>query len=419
MKLLIVSMNYEDPSSMFVNYYHSLAEIAEVDFYGPGFSTEAELEQGILDYAEKEGPFEAVILIFSLLYSSLDLSSIRDIYQFHRCKLSDYSVNQVVRYADRIVDDIKKLDTVQMVLFDQDIINIRNEWYNCLADLLDGGFYILSPGIEFLPTFVEREGRSFGDGLMLNNRFRNLLEKYPQRSISIGTIASIPGEYYWGPLENRKYDWVVPGNIDGCYPNRGKILRMLEAKGYKVFQGFIDRTMAYRVDSSRIERCEYQQGIVRQVDERLGKPSPYLQAAMRRESIAAWRENYKVSLRKSKIAYADGGDGHVVVRKYIEIPANGTLLAGDNVMGLERWGFRNWENMVIVTPENVLDITEELLKNPEKMQDIANKGRQLVLSVHTTRKRAEDTIRAIESIRNGKYQGSYWEDGKFIITERK
>lgn len=417
MKLLIVSMNYEDSNSMYTNYYHSLAEIAEVDFYGPGFSTEAELEQGILEYVYKKGTFEAVILIFSLMYSSLGLSSIREIYQFHRSKMSDYSVNQAVRYADGIVDDIKKMDTVKLILFDQDLINIRKEWYECLGSLLESGFYIISAGKEFIPTFVEREGYTFGDGLILNNRFRQLLEKYPQSSISISVLAAIPGEYYWGPLENRKYDWVVPGNIDGCYPNRGKILRELEQNNYKIFQDFIDRTMAYRVDSSRVQRCEYQQETVRQVDERLGKPNPYLQAALRRESIAAWRENYRVSLRKSKIAYADGGDGHVAVRKYIEIPANGTLLAGDNIMGLDCLGFHNWENMVVVTPENVLDITEELLKEPEKMQDIANKGRQLVLTVHTSRKRAEDTIRVIESIRNGKYQGSYWENGKFIISE--
>lgn len=417
MRLLIVCMNYEAPTSMFVNYYHSLAETAEVDFYGPGFSTEAELEMGILKYVDKKEPFEAVILIFSLLCSTLGLSEIRDIYQFHRNNLSDYSINQAVRYADRIIEDIKKIDSVKIILYDQDIINIRKEWHDCLESLLDNGFYILSQGKEVIPVLEEREGHTFGDGLMINNQFRRLLEKYPQKSISIGTIAAIPGEYYWGPLENRKYDWVVPGNIDGCYPNRGKILRELEQKNYKVFQGFIDRIMAYRTDSSRVERCEYQQEAVRQVDERLGKPNPYLQAALRRESIAAWRENYRVSLRKSKIAYADGGDGHIVVRKYIEIPASGTILAGENVTGLERWGFCNWENMVVVTPENVLDITEELLRNPEKMQDIANKGRQLVLKAHTMRKRAEDTVRVIESIRKGKYQGSYWENGEFIIAE--
>lgn len=417
MKLLIISINYEEPSPVFMNYYHSLAEIAEVHFYGPGFSTEAELERGILNYADQKGPFDAVILTFSLLCSSLRISSIREIYNFHRSKLADYSVNQAVRFVDRIVDDALKLDSVQMVIFDLDVINVRKEWYECLESILESGFYILSVGKEFIPVFEEQEGYTFGDGLTLNNRFRQLLENYPDRSISICPLAAIPGEYYWGPLENRKYDWVVPGNIDGCYPNRGKILRKLEEKNYKIFQDFIDRTMAYRVESSRTERCEYQQEIVRRIDERLGKPNPYLQATLRRESIAAWRENYKVSLRKSKIAYADGGDGHIVVRKYIEIPANGTILAGDHVMGLERWGFRDGENMVLVTPENVLDITEELLKNPEKMQDIADKGRQLVLTAHTMRRRAEETIKAIESVRNGKYQGSYWENGRFVITE--
>lgn len=400
---------------MHINYYHSLAEVAEVEFYGPGFSTKEELDRGILRFAEKKGPFDAVILAFPLMMLSLRMSSIREVYQYHRYFLSDCSVNQAVRYADEIIDDIEKMELVKIVLFGQDIINISSTWHGCLEELLEKGFYILSPGKEFIPELEEKEGKSFGEGLMINNRFKRLLEKYPQRSISIPFQAAVCGDYFFGALENRTYDWVVPGNIDGCYPMRGQILRRLKQAGYQMYEDFIDRTMAYKTDAVRAERATYARDEEKYVDARLGKSSPYLRNSLRREEIARWRENYNVSLRKSKVAFADGGEGHFLVRKFIEIPARGTLLACEEIIGLKELGFRNGENMVTVTLDNVLDISAELFQNPEEMQRIADNGRKLVLAKHTSRHRAENTIEAIQKILTGSYAGSYWENGAFVI----
>lgn len=417
MKLLIASVNHENPNTMYINYYHALAEEAEISFYGPGFSTDEELEMGIRRFAEKRGGFDAVMLTFPLFMSSLRNSSIREIYQVHRSNLSDYSIHSAIRYADSIVDEIEKWDIVKIIFYDQDVINLRKTWYEGMKILLEKGCYVMGPGKEFVPICEEQEGHTFGAGLLINNRYRNLLERYSENVISMNVQAVVPGDYFFGPLDKREYDWTVPGNIDGCYPGRGKILEVLKKSSYNVFDKFINRTMAYKVDTSRVNDCEYKQDVGFYVDKRLGVSNPYLQAGLSREAITAWRENYKEALRKSKMAYADGGDVHCLVRKYTEIPANGALLACDQVVGLECWGFRDGENMVLVTPESVLDVTEELMKNPKRMQEIAENGQRLVLSLHTSRKRAEDTIRAIKAIIKREYKGSYWENGRFIICE--
>lgn len=419
MKLLIASVNHEHPNTMHINYYHSLAEVAEVEFYGPGFSTREELEKGINRFVDKKGPFDAIILAFPLIMSSLKVSSIRDIYRNHRYFLSDYSVNQAVQYSDRIIEDIIKMDTIKILLYGQDIINICSEWQECLKDMLENGFYVMAPGREFIPELEEKEGQTFGEGLMLNNRFKRLLEQYPEQSISIPFHAAVCGEYFFGALQNRTYDCVVPGNIDGCYSMRGQIIQKLKQAGYQMYEEFIDRNMAYKVGAVRGERVDYAREDEQYVDSKLGKGSPYIKNNLKREEVARWRENYRVSLRSSKIAYADGGEGHMLVRKYIEIPACGTLLICENILGLDRLGFMDGKNMVAVTIKNVVDICMDLFENLEKMQQIASDGRRLVLTKHTSRHRAENTIGVIQEIMHGNYMGSYWERGEFVIKKRK
>ena len=414
MRVLIADVNQENGNSMYINYYYSLAEMAELRFFGPGFSTTEELDKGILDYAKNQGPFDTVILTSTLLESSIQLFPPRVIYQCHRFGLSDYSVNQAIRYADKIIKEISNMNLIKIVLFTRDLINVSREWQDRLEALISQDFYIMSAGSELIPELEEQTGRIFGANLKINNGFKHLLDKYPERSISI-PVTAVYGEYFWGPLENRDYDWVVPGNVDGCYYARQQVLHKLRTSEFRVYDNFIDRTMMYKVDNTRAERGKYARDIEKYIDTKLGKTSPYLRNGLKREEIARWRENYNVALRSAKAAFADGGDGHIIVRKFMEIPARGTLLVCENVEGLERLGFRSGENMVAVTVENILDIARELFKNQKEMQRIANNGRNLVLSRHTSKNRAADTLKAVSAIQKGCFSGSYWENGEFKI----
>lgn len=416
MRLLIASVNHEHVNSMHINYYQALSEAAEVDFYGPGLSADRELEQGIVKFMEKHGPYDAVLVAFPLMMSSMKLAAIREAYQYHRYIMADYSVAQAVRYADSIVNGVEQLKLPRLIIFGQDYINISEAWRDYLKERLEKGFYIVSPGSEFIPE-ADGEERTFGEQLSINDRYKLLIEEYRERNISIPFIAAGCGDYFFASLEKREYDWVVPGNIDGCYPNRGKVLRTLKQNGYKVYDRFIDRTMVYKTDEARSDRCDYARPEERYVDSRLGKSTPYLRNNLKREEIVRWRENYNVSLRRAKAAYADGGEGRSLVRKYIEIPARGTLLVCERVKGLECLGFKDGENMITAVPETILDISRQLFDNIDEMQRIADNGRRLVIHKHTSRNRAENTVKAIQSILSARYCGSHWENGDFKIEE--
>lgn len=415
MKILVASTNHEHAAPMHINYYHALVGEADVIFFGPGFSTKAELQKGIKKYIDENGPFDAVICTFPLILSSINFFSIREIYKWHRYFISDFSISEAIRYSSGIIDELCQFEGLKIILYGQDYVNLSEEWEKVLIDFWEKNFYWITYGEDFVPEVSENTNKTFGAGLSISNRYRRLVQKYSDKIISIPYEAVAGNEYCFTPLENRPYDWVVPGNIDGCYPARSKILHQVESAGYTVYSKFIDRTMAYKVSESRVQRCQYNREIDMFVDSRLPQSNCYMQSSIKREEIARWRENYSVSIRNSKVAYADGGEGHSLVQKYVEIPVRGTLLACENVCGLDKLGFSDGENMVVVSPENVLEISRELFASPEKMQRIAEAGRKLVITKHTSQKRAQDTIRAIRAILNNEFKGSYWDKGEFHI----
>lgn len=417
LKILIASVNHEHAATMHINYYHALAEVADVTFFGPGFSTKEELDRGIMHFAESRGGVDAIIYTFPLYLCAIEDFPIRSIYKWNRYFLSYYSIHDAMRYAGEILKELRKMDTLKLVLYGQDYVNISELWDEKLRCLLDEGFYIITWGEDFIAEIEENIDNTFGAGLMVNNLFRRLVCEYRPSVISIPFEAVICSEYYFGSLEERQYDWVVPGNIDGCYPNRSKVQGKVKNAGYKVYDNYSDRTLAYKVDSGRADKCLYEREIERFVDAKLGAGTPYLRNSLAREELVRWRENYNVSLRNSKIAYADGGMAHALVQKYMEIPARGTLLAAEKIYGLEKLGFVDGENMVEITPDNVIEVSAELFRNPDRMRRIAENGQRLVIEKHTSSRRAQDTIKALAAIINKDFQGSYWEDGEFHIIK--
>ena len=418
MKLLIVSLNYAYFNNMYVNYFNSLAEVSDVTFYGPGFSEKNELKNGILHFLKVNEDFDAIIVDFLMFTMSLKynvMPSIRTKYFWHRYLLSEYSISEAIRYTDKILEQIQQIDTTRILMYTEDTSTIREIWVDCIRKFLRDGFYLLSLGEDFVPETIY-DGACFGS-LPMNNAFFHLLKDFPEKSISIPIAAVVCNDYSFRPLEKRNYDWIVPGSrLKGAYHMRNKMDDLLKSAGYKVFENNSSiRAMKEEKDMNRMEYCHYYRDEDRYLDAKLQLNNPYLPVRITREAVASWRESYLYGIQASKVAYADGGNSRQLVHKFMEIPASGTLLAGENVCGLEKMGFQNGENMVIVNEDNILDISQSLFKNSELMQRIANSGRKLVLKCHTSHSRAQDTIRAIRAIKNHNFYGSYWSEGNFHI----
>lgn len=414
MKILFVTINDEHANDSELNLRRGLMEVSQVDFFGPGFSTTDELESGLKNYWNK-GKYDALILSFAFAIRQITYLDLRYIFWEHRYKMSDYSIYESIRYADRIIEESKEISSPKLVHYHFDTISFTEFQERCLQDLLDAGYYLWGPGEEFVPEIEENKAAEL---MGWGNRYYKFIRKNTEKTISINCHVATYKEFYGAPLEKRKYDVTIPGNLDAVmYPVREKIVEKLKGSKYQIFDDYENRTLAYREDDKKAVNTSYKRDEDRILDLRLKLPCHYLDAGPKREAVAFWRENYNEGLRISKMGYADGGISFQIVRKFIEIPARGTLLLCQDIPPLSCLGFKAWENMVTVTPDSVLEVSDYLYAHKDKMQGIATAGRKMVYEKHSPSAYAKHIIDAINVIESGRYKGSYWFDGEFYINQ--
>ncbi|MCX4351275.1 MAG: glycosyltransferase [Lachnospiraceae bacterium] len=412
-KILFVGMNHEHANDMHINNVQSFLEVAQVDFFGPGYTSREKLESGLGVFWKENGGYDVLILDFSLAMLQQEYLDIRLAYHWHRYFLSDFSIYQSIRWADNIVKDAKQVEAVKLIVYQFDTHTFIEAWEKCITDLLYCGFYFWGTGIEYFPPLAENEKTKEKGG---TNRYFYFCKNNGDKILSMPYCTVNPKEYFSFPLESRTYDITIPGNLDAFfYPERSKISKIMETSGYKVYDQYYERAFAYRIAKSCVSQTLYRHEEDRLLDTKLAAPCPYIDSKLTRESIVMWRENYNVALRQSKIGYACGGYIHQLFRKFVEIPARGTLLLCQDIPPLKNYGFKNWENMITVTADNILEVIDYLFKNPKEMQHIADNGRKMVYEKHTPVRQAELILNAIKSIETGTFAGSYWENGEFIV----
>lgn len=405
-------MKYEHKNDMHINNILSFMEVAEVDFYGPGYKPDYVLDEGLERYWKDNGRYDAVILDFALALLQTETLDIYEAFQWHRYALSDYSIHTAIRYADEIVSTLKKLTVTKAVLYWYDTYTFQERWESIINTLIQADFYFWGPGIEYFPEVKDEEYLKKAGA---SNRYRDFCINNKSRIISMchATVNYI--DSCMVPLNERDYDITIPGNLDRFhYPERAKIEDILKGSKYKLFDNYRFRTMGY-LDSENSEYNIYKRDEDKLLDKKLKSSCVYMDFQQSRESVVMWRENYSVALRSSKMGYACGAVSRQILRKFAEIPCRGALLLCENIPSFTNYGFIDGENAVTVTTSNVLDVCEYFLTHLPEMQNIADNGRKMILKKHTALAHARLVIKALEAIKEHKFHGSYWEDGQFII----
>jgi len=421
MRILIINFNREFANALEKKTFNAFSGYMEVDYYGPGYSTTHELNNGLKAYIGSRNPYDALIMPISFLISCLDEKSIRYMYNLHRDYLSSFSVICASRYSRRILDDFLDITNEVKMIFtgDIDTVKMRDSVHHMLKKLLDCGFYVLGVGHELTPIVDENRDIKFFGGFPLTNHNYNLAREYYHRWISLPSTAATDDELFFGNLENRSYDWVVPGSLESSYPERMRVLSLLKKSGYRIWDNFTDRALYQKISrKARWKYTNYNNSRDRILNTILNSSKMYIPNNVKREEIARYRESYQECLRASKCAYADGGTAKCIVLKYFEIPAKGTVMLGDYVCGLDKLGFTPGVHMIEASSENIIEESKKIFADPDKMQQVASNGRKLVIEKHTYRQRALDFKNALTTIKNGKFFGSRWEAGEFIIEPK-
>lgn len=388
MKILFVGFNakYINPTNQLT--HRMLKLFSEVVFYGPGFVNDDELQQGLESFSAEHGPFDFICTSTQLAVDSDPTTTDNFYRQFSLCA---WGVGVVGGFMADARDFMMHSELPKVVfVMDLDTHGVR-------ADLLEQldkfANYIVAWGKGFsrpneeLPYLkVEKAYQSKAKVRPLG-LWHDFCENKLQKFINIGHFVGLH-EFDFSPLSMRPYSVSVAGQL---YFSRAKTLDVLRRdKRLKV------NSTSYRWIFSLLSKIGF---------------SPY--ARLIPHTI--YRALFKQVLCSSKISMTDGGAYDIMIRKFVEIPASGALLLARPCGGFESLGFVNGESAVLLNEADPVGQVIELLADIEKLQAIAHRGQEVVWEKHSIQARAKQMESALFLILKGKFKGSVWSDGEFIL----
>lgn len=91
-------------------------------------------------------------------------------------------------------------------------------------------------------------------------------------------------------------------------------------------------------------------------------------------------ESYAKILNQSHFSLADSTRIHCVVRKFLEIPASGSILVSPNTPGLDDWGFHDLQNCVLGSDKEIVDKIIAVYQDSALYEKIRKNGYELAHS---------------------------------------
>jgi len=389
MKLLYIDVcsGHINPTSSLILALLRLS--ADVVCYGPGFVDEAELNGGIDRFIEKHGEFDFHVIT----RITLELPEV-EIRRYNRYFCPGYPFRLVQTFASDAAAFLKRSNVPKLLfLTGLDPYAFPEEYAQLIAELNGyifawaGGFSRLMNDLDF-DVFSGEEFYARYKGKRDFGRWLDVVSTYKRKFINLGHFIA-ETEFAWSAIGNRRDKVVVPGQM---YVRREAARRKLAEQ----------RILA------RSGRFKFLMSVMDHVGLR-----PHSRPLLR----LLYNQTFVQVIGSARYAYTDGSGYDYPIRKYFEIPALGTILLCAPCAGFEELGFSDRKNAVVVAPEAIGDAVEWLRKSPAQAQMIADAGRTLIWDRHSLHARAEQFARCMKSIAAGRFVGSRWDNGEFVVDE--
>lgn len=379
MNILFVdlALKYINPTR---NLLPALFSSENVKLYGPGYVSNECLAKGIQSFIDKHGPFDALVATEHIFFSPLlneakHEDAFRQNYYFHFSQ-------KLLQQRAKIFEQIRKVDLFKVAL------TLETDYYALSNDhisIIDNEFNIvIGWGSQFFQT-CESSQSSVQDAFMgaASDNWLNFCEKAFSKIIPLAHFVS-HSEFNYTNIENRPTDFCVPGE---SYVARKRALQALYEAGEKTDKSFAK--------------------IGRRILKGLGFSPlaiPWFQDY--------YMSSFKRSISRAKLAYTCGSSLNWPIRKFFEIPALGTILFCQPCNGFNALGFVDGMNAVVCSPEEFPTLGKIMLSEPERANEVAIAGRDLIQRYHSLHVRAHQCSSALEIAIQGKWSGAVWKSGK-------
>jgi hypothetical protein len=397
MKILFVDCyhNYLNPTSGLVPALF-VSAAKDVCFYGPGYSSEEELKDGIRAYVDRTGPYDGLVLGMQVpLYAWDDDRLLRNALHVQNYNAFGSPVSTLLPFFKDVLANVGGLPIphrfISLLNFDYYVTTPRHT-----AVFEELRAFVITPGVQFapspeeLPDWAWQERHFVRKKSMISNAWIEFLRRWPDRVLSLPHFVA-DSEFSFRGLAERRHVVSIPG-IE--YVMRKKGRETLKARGFRPAG---KPTFTFLRIADRL-------GL------RLYSKYPFLKL---------YHAAYQGSLIDTRFAYTAREGYGIPVRKFFEIPAAGAVMLCLPPIGFSELGFRDGENYLEVTPDDVPDAIESLMREPERAQAIASAGRKLVLERHSLAARTGQLAQCLDAIEAGAFGGSAWKQGEFQMLARQ
>jgi hypothetical protein len=388
MKILFVGFNadYINPTNQLIP--RMLKLFSEVVLYGPGFVSDEVLNRGLLDFAQTHEDFDFIITITQLaVLANPDETE----HFYRRYSLLHWGKASIRSFMEDAHQYMSQCTTPKVTfVLDVDTYGARADLLNQLDFFSD---YFVTWGKGFSKTVTELPYLSFETAFKQAKSplglWHDFFENRVKKCINFGHFVGTH-EFDFTSIALRPFDVSVAGQL---YYSRQRTLEVLkQSKLLRV------GSTGYRWVFSLLDKIGC---------------SPY----SRLLPLTIYRSLFKQLLSNSKISMTDGSAYDAVIRKFMEIPASGALLLARPCVGFESLGFQDGESAVLLDESDPAGQVLELLRDPVRLQEIAANGQQVVWRNHSIHARAQQMALSLNHIQEGRFVGSAWRDGRFILLD--
>jgi Glycosyl transferases group 1 len=397
MKLLYIDAHhhYLNPTSALLPVLAASAA-REMDCYGPGYSSDVDLEGGIRAYVDRNGPYDGVVLgmqvpIFVWDQEERLLNASRHVQRW--TSFGSPPEKLIPFYRDVLKNVIKlpvRFRFISLLNFDYYVTTKR---HTDVFDSLDA--HLITPGAEFVPAVADlpdwawQEKHFIRKKSLISSAWIEYMTAHPDRVLSLPHYVG-DTEFSFRGLTERRHRISIPG-VEYLMRKEGR--QVLAKRGIRPARKLIFQFV--------------------RVADHLGIHvfSNYLM-------LKAYNLAYQGNLMDTRFVYTAREGFGIPLRKFFEIPAAGALMMCVSPHGFAELGFRDGENYLEVSPEALPDTIEGLERDPDRAQTIASAGGKLVFERHSLAARGRQFALCLEAINEGRYAGSTWNKGKFEVRDR-
>lgn len=380
MRLLFLDINlrYINPTRALVP--GMLRECGETVVYGPGYQRAEVLEKGLQAFHDTNGPFDFVIgNEFSIpLRRHVAFKHLENYYlQFGERSLGAMGDIQdwFSGYKGRKI----------ALLLESDVFNLRESQVAALSDA--AGWYAVLWDRWLMESVNDSKDLEHEDYAgQANDNFFAFITANEKRTIAFPHFVA-DSEFAWGCLADRDPVWNVPG-VPYYY-------RTLARQAFRA-RGLLKKQFPWMKSYAFLARMGLR---------------PYSNALL----LNLYGTQFNVAIERSRYSYTCGSAQRMYIRKHFEIPARGALLVTAPVHGLASMGFVDGVNCFVRMPGELVDLHEELERDPDRSQSVASAGRELVWSTHRAEHRGRQLRECLEAISRDAFAGCVWQEGRWSV----